>query len=244
MATRNTRIFIANPLQVNQAVTLTPEASHYVARVLRAKPGDKLTLFNGDRHEYHITIDNIDKRLVHATVTNAERIDNESPLHIHLGQAIGKGDKMDWVIQKCTELGVSDITPLFTERCNVKLSGERLDKKHQHWQNIAISAAEQCGRTVVPKVHSPTTTTIWLENLCCQQGFVMHPRNAATLSDMMLNLHDIAVLIGPEGGLTDTEIQHAKDKSFISLQFGNRILRTETAPIVAITCMQSRWGDF
>ena len=240
---RINRIYHPEPLHVGQLVTLSAEASHHLSRVLRCRIDDPIILFNCSGNEYNGHITEVTKRTVLVRIDTATIVDRESPLAIHLGQAIGKGDKMDWVIQKSCELGVCEITPLFTERSNIKISGERLDKKHEHWQKIAISACEQCGRTIVPKVHFPTTLSIWLESLHCQQGFVLHPHNAAGLKDMILKLEDIALLIGPEGGLSDAEIDLAMQKNFTPLALGKRILRTETAPIVGITALQCHWGD-
>ncbi len=240
---RVNRIYHPEPLHVGQLVTLGAEASHHLSRVLRCQVNEQVILFNGSGNEFAGHIAEMSKRVVLLHIDACQAIDRESPLAIHLAQAIGKGDKMDWVIQKSCELGVREITPLFTQRSNTKLCGERLDKKHQHWQKVAISACEQCARTIVPKVHYPTTLSIWLESLHCQQGFVLHPHNAANLNDMALKLQDVALLIGPEGGLSDIEIDQASQKGFISLTLGKRILRTETAPIVGITALQCRWGD-
>jgi len=240
---RINRIYHPEPLHVGQLLTLGIDASHHLSRVLRCQINDQVVLFNCSGNEYLGHVTEIDKRSVSVHINYCDIIERESPLTIHLAQAIGKSNKMDWVIQKSCELGVTEITPLFTERSNIKLTGERLDKKHAHWQNVAISACEQCWRTIVPKVHYPTTLSIWLESLHCQQGFVLHPYNAASLNDMVLKLGDVALLIGPEGGLSDTEIKQAYHKNLIPLALGKRILRTETASIVGIIALQYRWGD-
>ena len=150
---------------------------------------------------------------------------------------------MDWVIQKATELGVSEITPVFTERTEVKLSGPRLEKKQNHWQQIAISACEQSHRNIVPTVHGCSTLSSWLEHNLEGLKIVLHHRTHQKLADIEKPKQGVTLLVGPEGGLSDHEINLAENQGYNPLMLGPRVLRTETAPLAAISIMQSLWGD-
>ncbi len=167
---------------------------------------------------------------------------HESPLRTHLGQALSRGERMDWAIQKAVELGVSEITPLFTERCEVKLQGERADKRQAHWQQIAVSACEQCGRSSVPVIHPPMALHDWLSALQVDVRLVLHHRTEQDLQSLPAP-ESAALLIGPEGGLSAGEIAQAEQAGFHAARFGPRVLRTETAPVVALTMLQHLWGD-
>ncbi|TVP93679.1 MAG: 16S rRNA (uracil(1498)-N(3))-methyltransferase, partial [Pseudomonadaceae bacterium] len=167
----------------------------------------------------------------------------ESPLQVHLGQAMSRGERMDWAIQKAVELGVNAITPLFTERCEVKLQGERADKRQAHWQQVAISACEQCGRSQVPVVHPPQALADWLAQLDCELKLVLHHRTEQPLASLQKPA-SLGLLIGPEGGLSSEEIQRTEASGFQAVRLGPRVLRTETAPIVALSLAQQLWGDF
>jgi len=166
----------------------------------------------------------------------------ESPLRIHLGQGLSRGERMDWAIQKATELGVSEITPIVSERCEVRLKDERAEKRQAHWQQIAISACEQCGRSVVPVIHAPMALADWIKKTEADLKLVLHPVAEPLTS------HDkpgtLAFLIGPEGGLNDAEVDQAQDAGFHAARLGPRVLRTETAPVVALSVAQQLWGDF
>jgi 16S rRNA (uracil1498-N3)-methyltransferase len=150
---------------------------------------------------------------------------------------------MDWIVQKATELGATEITPLFTERCEVKLSGERLEKKTRHWQQIAISACEQCQRNIVPIVNSAAMIDQYLADPVIGLKLVLHHRTEKRLTEMTNSNNNIALLVGPEGGLSDREIESAIKHNFAALALGPRVLRTETAPLAAISIIQSLWGD-
>ena len=166
----------------------------------------------------------------------------ESVLEIHLGQVISKGEKMDFVIQKATELGVKKITPLFSERSVVHLKQDRLEKKTGHWQKIAIHAAEQCGRTVVPAIEHPIPIAEWVFNRDEKTRLGLDPLSPNGLNALPI-LGSVALLIGPEGGLTEQELVYAKERGFQTVSCGPRILRTETAALVAITALQCKAGD-
>ncbi len=239
---RISRIFIQAALAPHLLITLDEKPSHYLSKVLRLKPTAQLIVFNGDGNQYHAVIEEVNKKTVSIRTSDCDSIDNESPLSIHLGIAISKGDRMDWVMQKATELGVTSITPLTTERTEVKLKGERLEKKLQHWQQVAISACEQCGRNKVPTVNALSTIDDWVTTIEADTKRVLHHRTDQAL-DASLSISSAALLIGPEGGLSEGEINSAKQQGFEALRMGPRVLRTETAPLAAITLLQHIWGD-
>ena len=236
------RIYTGQELQAESAVDLEPGPSQHLARALRMQVGDALVLFDGRGGEYPATITAIGKQQVSVTTGAHREREVESPLHIHLGIAISRGDRMDWVVQKATELGVGDITPLLSERKEVKLKGERAAKKVGHWQQIAISACEQCGRNRVPGIAPLTHLDDWSASVEAAQKFVLHHRAQTRIAGSG-NPGTIALLIGPEGGLSDGEIATAEARGFIPLRLGQRVLRTETAPLAALAILQARWGD-
>lgn len=205
--------------------------------------GDALILFNGDGCEYAATIASVDRKSVQIAIGAAASVDNESPLKIHLGIAVSKGERMDWVIQKATELGVAQITPLQSERVDVRLRGEREEKKLAHWRGIAIAACEQCRRNRIPVIDDVQPLAAWVAETRAEKKFVLHHRSDAALSAEPIAPRSVALLIGPEGGLGDSEIALAERAGFASLRLGPRVLRTETAPLAAIGVLQFLWGD-
>jgi 16S rRNA (uracil1498-N3)-methyltransferase len=237
------RIYTPQKLTANSTIPLDAEAAHHVARVLRMQCGDALTLFNGDGSEYAATIASADKKSVQVAIGNVNSVDRESPLAIHLGIAISKGERMDWVIQKAVELGVTEITPLQTERVEVRLNNEREEKKLSHWQAIAISACEQSQRNRIPVIHAPQSLSNWLDSINTEAKFVLHHRSDIALESYATPPKSVALLIGPEGGLSESEIKMAEKKDFSPLRLGPRVMRTETAPIAAISVLQFLWGD-
>jgi 16S rRNA (uracil1498-N3)-methyltransferase len=248
-----TRIYQNTDFIVNNTVKLSDDAFGHMVRVLRLVEGDIVTLFNGKKHDgnevFQYTAKLIEVKKKHASVEiiSQEPVTNESPLNIHLGQGISRGDRMDFTLQKSVELGVSQITPLFTERCGVKLSGERLVKKREQWQKIVISACEQSGRGIVPLVTEPMLLKDWIDEKTAALKLNLHPK--AEHSIMTLPIDKVAselsvrLLIGPEGGLTDEEISQANQANFKDILLGPRVLRTETAALTAITALQCRFGD-
>jgi 16S rRNA (uracil1498-N3)-methyltransferase len=205
--------------------------------------GDQVTLFNGDGHEYLGTLKEVAKRSVSVFITAVQLCDRESPLQIHLGQGISRGEKMDITIQKSVELGVSEITPLITERCGVKLNAERWEKKLEHWQKVAISACEQCGRNRVPTIHTPQLLSEWLARSSEATRLTLHPHTEISFATMPEPNNQLELLVGPEGGLSDNEVAMAEQDGFFTVRLGPRILRTETAALVAISALQLRFGD-
>ena len=237
------RIFTDRPLAVGGQCQLDDNAANHVGRVLRMQAGQALLLFNGDGQDYHATITEAGKKHVQVAVTEAAENETESSLRVVLAQTLSKGDRMDYAVQKAVEMGVSEIVPLTTERCDVKLKGDREDKRLRHWQQVAISAAEQCGRARVPEIQPVMTVQQWLEHArACDLRLVLHHRTERSLNTLE-KPSSIALMIGPEGGLTAEEIALAEDNGFLPVALGPRVLRTETAPVAAIALCQWLWGD-
>lgn len=239
---RKPRIYTPQDLAIGCQMTLETQASHHLATVLRMRENSEILLFNGSDQTFDAIIRNINKRKVEVDIVGQTDQSLESPLSIHLGIAISKGDRMEMVIQKATELGITSITPLLSERTHVKLNAERQEKKHQQWQQIAIGACEQCGRNTIPFVRAVTKLERWLVDCEAEEKFVLHHRTDSQLSEIA-KPNNIALLIGPEGGLSQEEIDHAIINGFKALSLGPRVLRTETAPLAAISILQHRWGD-
>jgi 16S rRNA (uracil1498-N3)-methyltransferase len=240
---RTSRIFHSQSLSVNATVNLEPEAANHVGRVLRMQVGQSVVLFNGDGHDYLAEITDVTKKNVAVNLLSQQAVDNESPLKVHLAQGISRGDKMDFTIQKSVELGITDITPIFTERCGVKLSGERLDKKHSQWQKIAIAACEQSGRAIVPTVHKPIQISEFLNQQSDQLMLNLHPRASTTVKGLVIPNSGVRFIIGPEGGLNDLEIEQAVSAGYQEILLGPRILRTETAALTLLSALQLQFGD-
>ena len=240
---RTLRLFTPEALKIDNRVCLDKSAIHYLHRVLRASVGQPIVLFNGQGGEYSGLISKLTKHDAEIQIQEFSAEQRESNLQIHLGIGLSRGDKMDWIVQKATELGVAKITPLFTERTEVKLSGDRLDKRQQHWQQVAISACEQCQRNLVPIVRSAEPIGQWVDSTAATSKVVLHHRSARPLTELSSPDGDLTLLIGPEGGLSDAEITLAQRKDFQAVSLGPRVLRTETAPLAAIGIAQSLWGD-
>ena len=237
------RIFTDSPLAVGSQCQLDDNAANHVGRVLRMQAGQALLLFNGDGHDYHATITEAGKKHVLVAVTEAAENETESPLRVVLAQTLYKGDRMDYAVQKAVEMGVSEIVPLTTERCDVKLKGDREDKRLRHWQSVAISAAEQCGRARVPEILPVMTVSEWLEHSRdCEVRLVLHHRTEPALKSI-IPPERVALMIGPEGGLSPEEIAQAEKEGFLPVALGPRVLRTETAPVAAMALCQWLWGD-
>lgn len=236
------RIFTRELLQAGTECQLEESQSHYLSRVLRMDIDRPLILFNGLGGEYTATISKLSKKHVCAMVNSFSAENHQSPLPIHLGIAISKGDRFELVLQKATELGITDITPLLTERTEFKAKAERLAKKESHWQQVVIAACEQSQRNLLPTIHPTTNFSDWLPTLTESRKFVLHHRSETALSDLE-QPNSVALAIGPEGGLSALEIQQAINEGFHSLTLGPRVLRTETAPITAISLLQYIWGD-
>ncbi|MEI5639461.1 MULTISPECIES: 16S rRNA (uracil(1498)-N(3))-methyltransferase [unclassified Pseudoalteromonas] len=236
-------IFQDSPLAIGEAVTLDDDAAGHIGRVLRMTTADKVSLFNGQGGEYLCRLSEVSKKKVIAIPESFSDHNVESPLAIHLGQGISRGDKMDFTIQKSVELGVTEITPLFTNRCGVKLSGERLAKKHQQWQKIAIAAAEQSGRNTITTVHPPIDLAQWLAQQSNALKVTLHPRAEHSIKTLPYQGEGIRFLVGPEGGFTDEELSATQEQGFIDVRLGPRVLRTETAALTVLSALQLQFGD-
>lgn len=241
---RRIRIYHPESLALGKKVLLQEDASRHLLQVLRKKEGDEIWVFNGDGNEYVATIVSTEKKKAIVQVSLATTPKIESSVRIHLGQGLSRGDRMDYAIQKAVELGVTEITPLITEHSQVKLSQERSEKRLAHWQSIAVSAAEQSGRCIVPVVRSPVSLGDWVRGNEDELKLICCPRQSKE-TDLSVSgsIKSISVAIGPEGGFSDSEITHAIQSKFSPLQLGPRVLRTETASVVALTVLQYRFGD-
>ncbi|WP_299311955.1 16S rRNA (uracil(1498)-N(3))-methyltransferase [uncultured Halomonas sp.] len=238
------RIHVAADFIVGGDVVLPEGPARHVARVLRLGEGALLRLFDGAGHEAEAVLVEASRKRVVARIEAVEAGGGESPLAVHLGQTISKGDRMDYAIQKAVELGAAAITPLYTEHGDVRLKGEREAKKLAHWQAVAASACEQCGRAVVPPVHPPLALADWLAERDETLRLVLHPATGAEDALQRKTAPaSVALLIGPEGGLAEGEVEAARAAGFAPLTLGPRILRTETAPVVALSLLQYRFGD-
>lgn len=241
---RNTRIYQPGPYTKGQTIELSATAGQHVGVVLRMQPGEHLTLFYGDNREFPATILNVHKKKITVTINDEQYINRESPRAIHLAQAVSKGDRMEFVIQKAVELGVASITPLLTAHCVVRLDQERLAKKHAQWQAIAIAACEQSGRNQLPDIHPACSLDNYLEHCQATTKLVLYPSATKSWRDYVSTQGDVALLIGPEGGLSNQEINQAMGAQFQPLCLGPRVLRTETAAIAALSVLQATIGDF
>ncbi len=238
---RLSRFFIDAPLSLGQHAL--PEAqAHYIGRVLRHAVGDAVQLFDGSGQEFLGELIEVGKKNVRVELREAFAGLAESPLRIHLGQGLSRGERMDWAIQKACELGASEITPIVSARCEVRLKDERADKRMAHWRQVAISACEQCGRSVVPLIHPPLNLDDWLPRVEADLKLVLHPVAQPWASHA--RPQSLAMLIGPEGGLAEAEVEQATALGFHPARLGPRVLRTETAPVVALSVAQQLWGDF
>ncbi len=242
----NLRFYSAEKLRIGATVKLSDNAAMHATRALRLTVGDTINLFNGDGFDYACELVSVKKSEVLAKIAASHSIENESPLSITLLQGISSGDRMDFTIQKAVELGVTIIQPISNERSVVKLTAERAQKRLEHWQNVVISACEQCGRATIPSVLAPVNLSVWLASNQ-QNGatrILLNPLGAKRLAELPTTLQNIQLLIGSEGGLSAAEIALAITHGFQSVILGPRILRTETAALTAISAMQILWGDF
>lgn len=236
------RFYEPQPLAADTSLVLGDSSTQHIARVLRMRAGEPIVLFNGDGHEYRATLTEVAKRSVSATVNGVIAPARISPLPIHIGQSLSRGERMDYAIQKATELGMASMTPLFSERCEVKLNAERQEKRQAHWQQIAISACEQSLRCDVPPVTAPQTLAHWISTVDAELKLVLHHHTEQPLGSLAKPA-SIALLIGPEGGLTEEEVALARQHGFLPVAFGPRVFRTETAPVAAQAILQYLWGD-
>lgn len=240
-----TRLFVSHPLSAGADVTLDAEKSRYLGRVLRLRSGDSLSVFNGDDGEFHATLARLTKDSATVHVVSPVETITESPLKVHLVQGISRGERMDFVVQKATELGVKRITPVLTEYGVVKLNRDRAAKRRDHWQGVAESACEQSGRIRPPLIDDVISLNAWFGDRPKEPGtdLVLRPGAIDTLAAMPAPNTKLCLLVGPEGGFSDPEYEDAQLAGFQPVTLGPRILRTETAAVAAIAIAQSLWGD-
>lgn len=237
------RFYDDQPLAAEQTVDLSDAVVQHVCRALRMRVGDPIILFNGDGNEYHAQLETVEKRRASVRIQDVIQPAVESPLQIRIGQSLSRGERMDYAVQKATEMGMQQMFPLFSERCEVKLNNERQDKRIRHWQQVAISACEQSGRCAVPTINAPQTLEQWVQQEDAELKLVLHHHTATPLGDFAPP-QSVALLIGPEGGLTEKEVELARDHGFQPVAFGPRVMRTETAPVAALALLQHLWGDW
>lgn len=241
-----TRIHFPDEIPAHGVCDLPPAQAHHLAHVLRLAPGDAVVLFDGRGTAYDAVIAQCARGAVRVRVGERRDEDRESPLSVVLVQAVSSGERMDYTIQKAVELGVAAVQPLLSERCVVRLSGERAAKRVLHWQAVAIAACEQCGRNRVPAVHPLLPLRDWLQQPVAagELRLSLAPEAAAGLRQLDRPAGRVTVLAGPEGGLTAAELDAAAAAGFRPLRLGPRVLRTETAAVALLAAMQALWGDF
>jgi 16S rRNA (uracil1498-N3)-methyltransferase len=242
---RRIRIHVEIPLAPGIEATLPAAATGHVVRVLRMVSGDAVTLFNGDGNDYAATLVSVDRRAAAVQVHASEGVDNESPLPLTLAQGMARGDKMDLVVQKATELGIARIVPLLTERSGVRLDDARGDKRLQHWQMVAAGACEQCGRARLPMIEPPRELGAWLGKLdnAGALRLALLPDAQQGLRGLAMPATGAVLVVGPEGGLGERDIAALQAGGFSGLRLGPRILRTETAGLAALAALQALYGD-
>ncbi len=237
------RLFHPGTYQVPETIYLNENAAHHATVVLRLKPGCNITLFNGNNEEFDATIMTIDKKKVQVSLNKQRTVNRESPFKIHLGQSIIKGDRMEWLLQKAVELGVFQITPLFSENMAIRYDDKRLAKKMAQWHGIIVSACEQCGRNQLPILNPAQSSLSWFEQnhtnpLILLPGSEKHiDKGIAPAGD------EITLAIGPEGGWSKDEESKALSQGWQAIRLGPRILRAETAALCSITLLQGYIGD-
>ena len=237
------RIYLSQPLHSDNEIELDSNALRHVAQVLRLKAGHPLILFNGQGGEFEAKLVKVEKRQAIAQIGRFHDVSRESNLVTHLGLGISKGERMDFALQKAVELGVSEITPLFTEHCVIQLTGSRVVKKQEHWQAVMISACEQSGRNTIPVLNATATFTDWLSTIQTPTRLILDPQANTGLSTITLPKPEVALTVGPEGGFSEAEIKQARRAEFIGVSLGPRVLRTESAAVASLTAVQCLWGD-
>ena len=241
---RLTRVYVEAPLESNAQVTLSGGAAAHLTRVLRLGPGAAVTLFNGQGGEYLASIERVHGARVTVAIGAHQPIERESPFPLTLAQGGARGERMDLVVQKATELGVARLVPVLTERSIVRLDEEQSDRKSSHWRAIAIAACEQCGRNRLPEVALPARLGELLREPAGESvRLLLSPSATRRLEDVPRPAGGATVLIGPEGGLSAEEQALAEGAGYTAVNLGPRVLRTETAAIAALTLLQRQFGD-
>lgn len=240
-----TRLYVDDKLSPGAELRLDKDQARYLGRVLRLQAGDSVHVFNGDDGEFDASITSLAKAAATVQVGQPVASRAESPLRIHLVQGISRGDRMDFVVQKATELGVKRISPVFTDHGVVRLDDKRARKRHEHWRGVAASACEQSGRVRPPLIDVPVSLNSWFgastKEAACD--LILRPGAGTALASLESPVTKICLLIGPEGGFSDPEYDDAEVAGFRAVSLGPRVLRTETAALAAVAVAQSAWGD-
>ena len=241
------RFYHPERLEINQNIYLDDTSAHHALQVMRVKTNDRFIVFNGDGFDYLAEVIEIEKRKLKLHVLSRSINATESPVKVTLVQSLSSNEKMDWIIQKATELGVNHILPIYSTRSIIKLDTARAEKKLMHWQQVAVSACEQSGRAKVPEIHQPISFIKALQLSMLNKNtlkIILAPNGSASFESLPpLNHQDIVLLIGPEGGFSEEEITLARNHLYIALKLGPRVLRTETAPLSILSIIQYRYGD-
>lgn len=239
------RLFVKTALTPGSRLALTGDQGRYIGRVLRSRPGDTLRLFDGSGLEFSATVEKIDRNGALVAVGTGSPVSVESPLEVRLAQVVARGDRMDFVVQKATELGVRRITPLQSDFSVVKLGSHRASRRQQHWQRVSESACEQCGRNVLPVIDAPLPLVEFLSGDLPEDWLrlVLTPRAGRSAASLPRPATGVVLLVGPEGGFSAEELQQAERRGYVPVGLGPRILRTETAALAALTLVQVLWGD-
>jgi len=240
------RFYFPPPLPSGGTLDLPPDAAHHASKVLRLRVGDAVEIFDGAGNGCCGLVTGLGGKRVTIGDIRASSGKRESPLHAVLAQSLPGSEKMDWIIQKSTELGVGEIQPVVTERSVARLPEDRVHKRLEHWRQVAISACEQCGRNVLPAIHAPLDIMVWLQQAASAPDtkYILLPDAAARLHDQAKPPGKAVLLIGAEGGFSETESAAALRCGFIQVRLGARVMRTETAAIAALAALQTLWGDF
>ena len=237
------RLYFSGEVQDHGACRIEGGQAHHVMHVLRLAVGDKVVLFDGRGTEYPACIERMERAVLTLHVNGRREVDRESPLNVTVGQAISSGERMDYTVQKCVELGVSAIQPLTTQRSVVRLAAERAQRRTAHWQGVAAGACEQCGRNMLPSVLPVKPLMHWLGDARAGARYVLAPGATTRLRDLPCPQEAITLLAGPEGGFGEDELLAIRAAGFMPLALGPRVLRTETAAAAALAAMQAMWGD-
>ena len=238
------RIFCDVRLGPGAQFPLPEDAANHVGRALRLRAGDSLVVFDGRGGEYDAVILRIDHGRVDVKTGGFRSADREAPVAVGLVQGLPEADKMDWILQKSVELGVAWVQPVVCERSVVRLSGDRAARREAHWQRVVVAACEQCGRNRVPELRPTLAFRDWAAQPSQAERWMLAPGAAESLAARPPPAGPVELLVGPEGGLSERELDIAATIGFASLSLGPRVLRAETAPLAALAAMQALWGDF
>lgn len=237
------RIYLPGPLKEGDQRALPEQSARHVTRVLRLGKGAPLIVFDGEGHSFNALVLDSDREQTSIALHEPLEEHTESPLHIHLGVALAKGERMDYAVQKAVELGVNEITPLLTERAVVRLDEKRENKRRQHWFGVIQNACEQCGRSRVPLLHRVINLHEWVQQPLPEPRLLFEPDTHHALKQIDVQNETICCAIGPEGGWTTSELELMAKHGFQSVRLGPRVFRTETAVVAALTALQVHWGD-